>query len=243
MQAALRTEGFVPSTFHDFFADLVAPPPGPLTFRELLESPLADMARPFRVAIGDRVGLVTPVTGVRDGVALRARFAGLRDVYYLDQRAFLEEAYGRFRKRTLELVGVGLVVVFLIVYGRYRSLRLSLAAFLPCVLAAGATMSILALSGRALNLMHLIGILLVLSMGADYGIFVVESRNHAEKVGATLLSVIVAMTTTVFSFGLLGMSANPALSALGVTSGLGVLLSALFAPAALILLRSERVHL
>lgn len=240
MQVALRTAGFVPNTFHEFFADLAGPSPGALTFRELLGSPLADIVRPFRVVIGGRVGVVTPVTGVRDGAALRARLAGLREVHYFDQRAFLEDAYGRFRKRTLQLVGVGLLVVFLIVYGRYRNLRLSLAAFLPCVLAAGATVSILALSGRVLNLMHLIGILLVLSMGADYGIFVVESRDHAEEVGATLLGVIVAMTTTVFSFGLLGMSANPALSALGVTSGLGVLLSALCAPVALVLLRSER---
>ena len=225
LSRALESEGFVASKFAPFAAGARDASPGPLTAEDILRSPLANLLRPFRVVIGGKVALVTLLGGVHDPGKLTDRLAGLDGVFFLDQRTFLNEAYGRFRARTLEMIGVGLSVVFLIVHARYRRLRLSLAAFSPAVLAVAVSVALLALSGRPLNLMHLIGILLVLSMGADYGIFVVESRDHPEELGATLLSLVVAMLSTVLSFGLLGMSANPALAALGVTAGLGTLLA------------------
>jgi predicted exporter len=236
LAAAFEAEGFVPSAFQPFVDALAEPPPPALTFDDLRRSPLADMVRLFRIDVGGRVGIVTSVSGVRDAAALSARLAGIEDVYYLDQGALLAEAYGRFRRRTYEMIGAGVVVVFLIVYARYRRLRPSLAAFLPSVLATAATASLLALAGEALNLLHLVGALLVLSMGADYGVFAVESRERPEELGATLLSLVVAMITTVLSFGVLAMSVNPALRALGLVSGIGVLLSVVLAPAALVLL-------
>jgi predicted exporter len=232
---AFEAEGFVPGAFRAFADDLSAPPPPPLTFEVLAGSPLANLVRPFRVAAGGQVAVVTMLRGVHDDAKLAARLADLRGVHYLDQRAFFAGAYGRFRARTLQMIGVGLLVVFLIVHVRYRRVRLSLAAFLPCVIAAAVTVSLLALRGSSLNLLHLVGLLLVLSMGADYGIFMVESRDHPEELGATLLSLVGAMLSTVLSFGLLGMSENPALRALGITAGLGTFLSVVFAPAALVL--------
>jgi predicted exporter len=236
-EAGLTAAGFVPSAFRPLDESYGASGPGPLTLEELRQSPLVDLVRPFRVVLGHDVALITTLGGVRDLRTLGARLGDLDDVFVLDQRAFLQDAYGRIRTRTLEMIGVGLVVVFLIVHLRYRRVRLSLAAFLPAVLAVATTLALLALFGTSLNLMHLVGVLMVLSMGADYAIFVVESRDHPEELGATLVSLIVAMLSTVLSFGLLGMSANPALSALGITAGLGTLLSVVFAPAALVLLR------
>ena len=239
--AAFEAEGFIASAFQPFVRDLSEPAPRPLTVEELLRSPLGDLLRPFRVVIGGQVALVTLVAGLRNPAALRARLQGLDDVFFIDQPAFLNQAYRRFRARTLQMIGVGLAVVFLIVHARYRRIRLSMAAFLPPVLAVAATLASLALCGIALNLLHVIGALLVLSMGADYGIFIVESRDHPEELGATLLSLVVAMLSTVLSFGLLGMSSNPALAALGITAGLGTLLSVVFAPAALAVLH-QGVH-
>jgi predicted exporter len=240
LDAALGAEGFVPAAFRPLEETYGAQGPGPLGLEQLKASPLVDLVRPFRVAAGGQVALVTTLGGVRSAHAIESRLRDRPDAFYLDQPAFLQEAYGRFRTRTLEMIAAGLVVVFLIVYARYRSTRLSLAAFLPAVLAVATTLALLALQGVALNLMHLVGVLLVLSMGADYAIFVVESRAHPEELGATLVSLIVAMLSTVLSFGLLGMSTNPALAALGITAGVGTLLSVVFAPAALVLLH-ERI--
>jgi predicted exporter len=234
---AFQAEGFVPDAFRAFASDLAAPRPPPLTLDLLAGSPLVDLVRPFRLAVGGRVAAVTVLRGVHDDAKLVSRLADLRGAHYLDQRAFFGDAYRSFRAATLKMIGAGLVVVLLIVHARYRRVTLTLAAFLPCVIAAATTVSLLALRGSPLNLLHLVGLLLVFSMGADYGIFVVESRDRPWELGATLVSLVVAMLSTVLSFGLLGMSENPALRALGVTAALGTFLSVVFAPAALVLLR------
>lgn len=239
LSAALSAEGFVPSAFAPLSREFGPPVAAPLTTEDLLGGPLGDLVRPLRVVVGGDVALITLLGGVRDAGAVEAALAGLDDVFFLDQREFLDQAYGRFRTRTLQMIAVGLLVVFIIVHLRYRRLRLSLAAFLPGVLGVAVSLAILALLGVALNLMHLVGVLLVLSMGSDYGVFVVESRDHPDELGATLVSLVVAMLSTVLSFGLLAMSSNPALAALGVTSSLGTLLSVVFAPAALVLLHKR----
>ncbi|HEY8375509.1 MAG TPA: hypothetical protein VIK91_03425, partial [Nannocystis sp.] len=68
-----------------------------------------------------------------------------------------------------------------------------------------------------------------------YGVFLAESRRHPGGVEATVLSVLLACLSTVLSFGLLAMSQSPALCAIGLVVGLGVLLSLVLAPVASVL--------
>jgi len=245
MSRALLAEGFRADAFTPFAAELAAPAPPSLRFDDFRGTPLAPIVRGFRVALPPRdasparVAILTPVSGVRDPAALMARLRDVDGAHWLDQRALLSAAYGRFRTRTLELVTVGLALVLLLVVARYRSARLGLAAVLPAVLACVLTLAVLALFGIAINLMHVIGLLLVLSMGEDYGVFLVESRDDDAELGVTMLGVIVAMLTTVLSFGLLALSVNPALRAIGTTAALGILLATLLAPTALVLLHAR----
>ncbi len=227
--------GFRPEALADFAADLEAEPPPPLTFAELEGSPLAGAVRTFRVELGDRVGLITMVRGVVDPAALAARVESLPGVHYYDQGATMAAAYGRYRQRTVELVLVGLAAVLVMLVARYRRVGLSLAAFVPAVLAAAATVAALALAGLQLHLLHVVALLLVLSMGVDYGVFLVESRDEPRGVAASILSILIAALSTVLAFGLLGMSSYPALAALGVTIGVGVLFSLILAPLSLVL--------
>ena len=78
-----------------------------------------------------------------------------------------------------------------LVLARYRRPRLALAALLPAVLAAGATLAILAAAGAAIHLLHVVALLLVLSMGVDYGVFLVESRDQVAGLAASVLSVVI----------------------------------------------------
>jgi predicted exporter len=94
----------------------------------------------------------------------------------------------------------------------------------------------LAMLGTTLDLFHVVGILLVLSMGVDYGVFLVESRDN-ESLEATALGVLLACATTVLSFGLLAMSSVPALRSLGQVISIGLLLALLWSPVALFVLR------
>jgi predicted exporter len=229
---ALAAQGFVPEAFASFGEALRGPAPPPLTWAEVRASPLGGMVSSFRVDLEDgRVAFVTMLRG-GDGEALEARLAALPGVRLFDQSQFLADAYGRFRTRTLEMMGIGLVAVFVLLVVRYRRLVPAIAAFVPAVLAASTALAAIVLLGYQANLMHLVALLLVLSMGVDYGVFMVEARRHPASVGPTLTSLLVACLSTVLSFGLLAMSENPALRALGLITGLGVLFSLLLAPTA-----------
>ncbi len=240
LPVAFAREGFRPGAFEAFRRDLAAPPPAPLSFDDLRDGPLAVLARPFRIPVGERVGVLTFLSNVRDATALRRHLAGAGDVHYFDQAEFLRETYARYRRRTLQLIGVGLLAVYALIFARYRRVGRSLAAFVPAVLAAATTLAALGIAGIEANLLHLLGLLLVLSMGADYAIFMAETEEHPEMVPATLLSIVLACIATVLSFGMLAISANPALRAIGLSTGLGMFFSLLFAPLANLLLGGRR---
>jgi predicted exporter len=229
----------LPDNFTPFATDLVElcrGNPKELDWPTLANSALGPAVAPLRLEYGRRTALVTYLAGVNDIQPLRARMAGLEDVVVFDQRSLMTELYGRHRGDTTELVGFGLLAVMLILFARHRELRSTLAAFTPSILAAGMTLALLVLFGLPITLMHLVGLLLVLSMGVDYGVFLTESRGDQREVAATIFSLVACCLSTVLSIGLLGLSSNPGLQALGVTTGIGVLLSLILAPTALVLL-------
>jgi len=84
-------------------------------------------------------------------------------------------------------------------------------------------------------LLHVLSLLLVLSMGVDYGVFLVESAAPDRSSDATMMSLLASCMTTVLSFGLLALSATPALRAIGLVTGIGMTLSLLLAPLTLVL--------
>jgi predicted exporter len=88
--------------------------------------------------------------------------------------------------------------------------------------------------------MHLIACMLVLSMAEDYAVFLLEVRDEEDAPGLTLVGLATACVTTVLAFGLLALSEHPALRALGMVTSLGVLLSMLMAPLALLAIRTPK---
>lgn len=243
LDAAFVGQGFRAGVFGDYIDALVATQAGegaaPLDYPTLAASPLAEAAASMHVELDGEIGILTLVRGVESPAALRARLGDLDDVHLFDQRALLEEIYGGHRRKTLELVGVGLIAVFLMIVARYRRFGPALAAFVPAVLAAATTVAILILLGHALNLLHVVSLLLVLSMGVDYGVFLAESRGALASVAATVSSLVACCISTVLAFGLLAMSSNPALEAIGLTTGIGVLTSLILAPTTLVLFGRE----
>ncbi|MFV8753909.1 MMPL family transporter [Nannocystaceae bacterium ST9] len=240
LDRAFVDEGLRAGAFAAFADDLAAlcdrGEPAPLDWSTLAGSPLGPALASMRTEIGDQVAILTLLRGVEDPELLRARLADLDEVVVFDQRALMAEIYGQHRTQTIELVGIGLVVVLLIIFARHRRWRPTLAAFTPALLAAATALALLILFGQAITLLHVVALLLVLSMGVDYGVFLTESREQPREVAATVVSLLACCLSTVLAFGLLGMSSNPALQAIGLTTGLGVLLSLILAPTALVLL-------
>lgn len=240
MLGALEHAGFVRAMFEPFAASITAEPPTPLTYAALEASPAADIVRPFRIHAHERVAYLSFVEGVRDGDALARRLSGIEGARYFDQARFLVSAYRVFREHTIQLVLAGLVVVFGLCFLRYRRLSLALAAVGPAILASTTSLALVTLSGEPLSLMHLIACMLVLSMAEDYAVFLLEVRDEEDAPGLTLVGLGTACVTTVLSFGLLALSEHPALRALGLVTSIGVLLSMLMAPLALLAIRPSK---
>jgi predicted exporter len=239
---ALEREGFKPELFEPFrktVAALHAPPDvPPLRLGDLRSSPLDAVVRPFIVKLGDEVGVLTFIRDLKDPAALTGALAGLPGVRIFDQVQFLNETYARFRVQTLQaiLIGHGLIIIILLF--RYRRIRPVLATLVPAVLAGAATMGLLGLLRVETNLLHVLSLLMVLSMGVDYTVFLVECGRERD-IGPTTMSLWGAAVTTMLSFGLLALSQTQALRAIGLTVGIGTALSFLLAPLTLAMMRSE----
>jgi predicted exporter len=240
LDAVFAEEGFRPGAFAGFADALAGEPPPPLRLADLEGSPLGDVVRALALDLGDRHAVLAHLRGVRDPDAIAAAVADLDSVRFFDQKRFFRDVYGGYRKRVVAVVAWGCVSVFALLLLRYRSLRPALAAALPSMLVAGVLAAIAAAAGTHTHILHLIGLILVMGMGVDYGIFVVDAAAYArgggdaDALGATMHSLLLSALTTLFVFGMLGLSAHPVLSALGRTTATGIALSFLLAPVSLV---------
>lgn len=236
LQQALGEQGFVASAF-DLLPALLASatvlPP-----ERVLSSSLATMLEPLRVKVPTGVAYLTPVTGATDHM-LESIAASVPGTTFLDQATVFDEAYGRLRARVTLLVALGVFMVLLALWLRYRSLKLCVLAVLPACVGGLLGLAVMHAFGMPIHLLHVVGLVLVLSMGEDYGIYVIEARGSLALSLTTLHSVGLAVLTTVLSFGLLALSESPALSAIGWTVSLGLSFALLATPLVIVLARKE----
>ncbi|STQ91334.1 putative exporter [Iodobacter fluviatilis] len=156
--------------------------------------------------------------------AIAPSVAGVR---WVDKVAEVSTVMGRYRVLMAWVIALSYLLVFAAL--SYRFGRQAWRALLPTLLASGLALAILALLGQPLQLFNILALLLILGMGVDYGIFLLE--NPDRQATRPFLSVTLAAASTLLAFGLLALSATPALHAFGLTMLLGIGLSWLFTPA------------
>lgn len=149
----------------------------------------------------------------------------LTGVQWVDRIADISGLLEHFRTQMSWLLVAGHLLVLLALAWRFGPSAWR--AWLPCALASVLCIAILALSGQAIQLFHVLALLLLLGMGVDFGTFMVEHQG-AEQ-GHAWLAVVLGGVVTIHSFGLLGLSKTPALHAFGSTLLIGLPLSVLFA--------------
>ncbi|HET9621048.1 MAG TPA: MMPL family transporter [Kofleriaceae bacterium] len=218
---AIMTElDFVPDQFAPFWAAISGPAPAPrvLTLGDLRRSPLALLVAAWLPAQASPVALI-PLTGVGDPAALQAAVPGAT---ILAPSETIVSLFRGVRIRTVVASLIGFVAIFVLLCVRYRSPRKTLIALGPALLACLTTVGALVVLGAALTILHVMSLLLVVSMGVDFGIFFVDSADSLEEAARTMVSILTAAVTTILSFGLLGLSASPGLAAIGITVTLGV---------------------
>ncbi|AZN36311.1 MMPL family transporter [Iodobacter ciconiae] len=158
---------------------------------------------------------------------LAALAPGVAGVRWVDKVAEVSTVMGRYRVLMAWVIALSYLLVFAAL--SYRFGKQAWRALLPTLLASTLALAILALLGQPLQLFNILALLLILGMGVDYGIFLLENPDrHATR---PFLSVTLAAASTLLAFGLLALSATPALHAFGLTMLLGIGFSWLLTPA------------
>jgi len=159
-----------------------------------------------------------------DLALLRAQASGIEGVRWVDRTREISVLLGHYRAMMAQLLLAGFVAVGIVLWWRYR--RLAWRALLPTVLASALSLAALGWLGEPFQLFTVLALLLLLGMGVDYGIFLVEHQGD----GASWLAISLGAGSTLLSFGLLALSATPALHTFGLTMFFGVTLVWLLSP-------------
>jgi predicted exporter len=228
IDAAYTRAGFRPGAFVPFVESVRSPGAGPLVPEDLEDSPLRRVLASL-VELDGGIGVVTLLRGVRSGTAIQTALAGLDGAYYVDQQEIMTGVYEGIRRSTVRMLLIGAILILVVLQLRYRNVALGLLAFMPAMLGAATTLGLLGLLGVEVNVVSSISLLVVLGMGVDYGVFAVDTAHDDERLGAMLSSLLISCLTSVFVFGVLALSSQPILRSIGLTTGVGVLLSLVIA--------------
>ena len=170
---------------------------------------------------------VVTADGATDSATLRDVAQGLDGVRFVDPTGDLNQLLESYRRRALMLVAASTVLMVPLLAWRYGT-RGAVRVMLPAAAAVVLTPPLLALAGVGFSFFGAMALVLVLSIGTDYAVFCAEDRRRDP---VTLVSVSLAMLTTLLSFGLLAASEAAAVRAFGATMLVGVALAFLLAPA------------
>jgi len=207
----------------------LGPRPQPLSPEQWLAHPVS---APYRhLWRGPRggvwYGLLVSQAPLENEAAQRAQadLAGLPGLQYVDQLQEVTQVLARLR-RTLSwaLAGGSLLVVLLLWWSLGRS---AWAAALPTALGAWAALGALGWAGLPFNLFALLGLLLLLGTGIDFGIYL---QAAGPRSCSSFVAVNLAALTNIAAVGVLAFSGTEALRSFGLVLAVGAGVAWLTAP-------------
>ena len=167
--------------------------------------------------------LVSGLTPAR-AEAIEALAAGLPGVRWVDRTRDYSRLLGHYRATMGWLLLTGYAAVALALAWRFRGRAWR--ALAPTVLAALGSLALLGWIGEPLQLFGVLAQLLLLGVGVDYGIFLLEHEDDP----ASWLAICVGAASTWLAFGLLALSSTPALRSFGLVLGTGLAIVWLLSP-------------
>ncbi|MBS0317069.1 MAG: MMPL family transporter [Proteobacteria bacterium] len=204
-------------------------------------SALLPLHAPDAGAAGTSTG--TSSAGEIDAARVRQALAAIgpepagTEVSFVDVKAETNNLYDSYLHQAIVLSAAGLAAIAVLLLVALRSLAVTLRVLAPLAGAVLAVSAALALAGRELTILHLVGLLLIVAVGSNYALFFnrsaaapaagAEASAHA-LAPRTLASLLIANLTTVAGFGVLAFSSVPVLQAVGITVGPGAVLALLF---------------
>jgi predicted exporter len=194
----------------------------PLTIEDLRDLPIFQKLSYlwFDSAVYSGKSTAILLTGVTSSTSVEA-LANLadKDVSWVNKTQEVSEEFSRYRSLFSIVIAIGYLLTYVVVFARYK--RDAWRAILPPVLATFITLAILTSLGEPISLLSVIAFALLLGVGTDYGIFLLQYPGDKK----VLLSITMAALMTLISFGSLAFSGVPALHSFGVALLFGVFLS------------------
>jgi len=158
------------------------------------------------------------------------------EALFVDVKAEADRLYSGYLNEAIVLALAGLAAIVVLLAIALRSPARVLRVIVPLLLAVLVVAAALAIAGRQMTILHLIGMLLIVAVGSNYALFF-DRTQKSDDAGRDparlrmLASLLCANVTTVAGFGLLAFSSVPVLNAIGMTVGPGAVLALVFAAA------------
>jgi predicted exporter len=172
--------------------------------------------------------VVIPI-GAKSAEPLAALATDLPGVSFVDKAASVSRLFSEYRKG----LSYGLIAAMVLVLGllswRYGR-NGGAGTLLPAGLGIAAALAGAGYMGSPITVFSMMALMLVLGVGVNYSIFLMEGRTRP---GTTGVAVVLSASTTVLSFGLLAFSGTPALSGFGTMLLVGIAVTVLATPLAL----------
>ena len=176
---------------------------------------------------GTTVATVIRFTGPLDD-AVKQKLMNLSEaeigVSYIDKIQNISELMGSYRSQIIDWILIAYICVLIVLLYRYK--QQVWRVVLPPLFASIVTLAIVAQLEQGLNLFHLMALILVLGIGLDMGIFLMET----DEAPYTWLAVSLSTYTSLLAFGMLAWSDTPVLHHFGLTVLLGLAIVWLITP-------------
>ncbi len=223
VEAAAVEVGFTAEAVSGVAERLHATSPVPLSAETWEGTPVSSLASGHVLADDKAVMLSVVLADDSLGEAVEAatRQASPRAELVLTSQ-FATRGVDAIVSELVRLGSLALVGIVLVLGLRYRDPRKVLAALAPCLVAVAFALGALGLIGEPWNAVSACGMILILGLGLDYGVFMVESSTRAERLGHTGYAVLMSALTTLFGFGVMAITRSPALFGVGLAVLVGV---------------------
>nr|WP_246236215.1 MMPL family transporter [Acerihabitans arboris] len=204
--------------------------PMPVLPADWLASVVSEGWRLLWLSLADgQSAVLIPVSGVTDSAALQHLAQLQPGVSWVDRKADFDEMFAAYRHKLGWLLLASIVVIALSFVVR-QGWRQGLLSMIPTLLSLGAGLSVLALSGHALNLFSMLALVLVLGIGINYQLFFANPRGTPTT---SMLAVTLAVMTTSLTLGMLIFSHTQAIASFGIVLFSGILTAFILSPLAL----------
>ena len=196
----------------------------PISVDQILNTPLAQHLQQDLFFKNNEWVSIIRLTGVKSEASLIQWLELNKEVkpYYLNLRQATSTLMSDYQQTALYRLLLGSFIIGLILL-YVRSLFRAAIISLPIILAVLVSVSVQVLLGTQLTLFHILALLLIVGIGLDYSLFFDRSWTTTEDYQHRLHGIFVSASSTLITFGILGFSTVPVLSALGQTVTFGVL--------------------